>query len=252
MVRTSATGREDVAMKLALGGSVAVAATLLLVGCEDQHDRYGYGGYPGGGYAGYPGSSYGGDAYDSYDDWRYRAGRGYGCDGGGCPYYYSNRRDGCDWSECRDPDRRPVVIYDRSRRQYVYVFVPRNRYGDNDRGSAGDNDRSGRRSGGWDRPDRNDAPRSTIEQRRDDGRGIGDEDARRRQRDADEQVFRQSRDRDRDAREQHQGQGRDADQDRGRADRSGSQQRGQDRTDQRDRGGRDQNQRCGPGGGCSG
>src|SRR5919205_917226 len=100
-------------MRLAFGGSVAIAASLLLAGCEDQHGRNyrDYGGYyPGGGYAGYPGGWYGGDAYDSYDDWRYREGRGYGCDGGGCPYYYSDSRGACYWSECRDPDRRPVVI----------------------------------------------------------------------------------------------------------------------------------------------
>ena len=50
-------------MKLAVGASVAVAATLLLGGCEDQHSHHGdgYGAYPGGGYAGYPGGWYGGD-----------------------------------------------------------------------------------------------------------------------------------------------------------------------------------------------
>ena len=241
-------------MKLAVGAAVAVAATLLLGGCEDQHSHHGdgYGAYPGGGYAGYPGGWYGGDTYDSYDDWRHRDGHAYGCDGGGCPYHYSDRRDGCDWDECRDPDRRPVVVYDRSRRQYVHVFVPRSRYGDDDRGSAHDDDRSGHQDGGWGRTDRDDAQRHSVEQRRDDHRGFGDEDARRHQHDADEQVFRHSGDRDRDAREQHQGQGRDADQDRGRADRSGSQERGQDRTDQHDRGGRDQDQHCGPGRGCSG
>ena len=251
-------------MRLAFGASVAVAATLLLAGCEDQHGRdYGrYGGYPGGGYAGYPGDSYGGDAYDSYDDWRGREGRNYGCDGGGCPYYYSDRRDGCGWSECRDPGRRPVVIYDRSRRQYVYVFVPKGRDG-NDGVGRGNDDRFGRQGGGWDRPDRNDRQRDVIEQRREDERrGPGDDQLRRRQRDTDERVRQETVDREKSARDQHQErQGRDrdhgqdrgrADQDRGRGDRSGQQGGDQNRGGGRNGGGRDQDQNCGRGRNCSG
>jgi hypothetical protein len=236
--------REDPGMRRAFGVAAA-GAVLLLVGCEDQHGRDygGYGAYPGGGYAGYPGDGYGGDAYDSYDDWRYRQGRDYGCDGGDCRYYYSDSRDACDWSECRDPDRRPVVIYDRSRRQYVHVFVPRNRDGGR---AVGDEDRSGHRGGGWDRPDRNDRQRDVIEQRgRDERQGSEDEQLRRRQRDADERARQRARDRDKAAPEQRQGQ------DRGRGDWSGPQQRDQDRAGRGDRGGRNQDRGCGSGRDCS-
>jgi hypothetical protein len=237
------SGLEDLAMRLAFGAPVAVAATLLVAGCEDRHDHDRYGGYTGGGYAGYPGGYYGGDEYDSYDDWRYRTGRDYGCDAGGCPYYYSARRDGCYWRECSDPGRQPVVIYDRSRRQYVYVFVPRDRYR---AGGAGrDDDRSGRGSAWWGRPDRDDRQRNALERQHDDNRRDADDDRlRRRQRDADEQARRQDRDRDTDANRQRQNRDRDADRDRARGDRPGSQGRDQDRGGQGDRGGRDRDQHC--------
>ena len=101
---------------------------------------------------GLPGRWYGGDEYDSYDDWRHRDGHAYGCDGGACPYHYSDRRDGCDWDECRDPDQRDGGRRDRSRRQYVHVFVPRSRYGDDDRGSAQTTTAPATRTAEWGRP----------------------------------------------------------------------------------------------------